>query len=43
MRSAAAWWGLLLLGIILIVVGIQGSLGRMLAVVVTPNRLKVEE
>jgi hypothetical protein len=43
MRSFAAWWALFALGLLLIVAGFQGSLGRILAVIVTPSRLKVEE
>lgn len=42
MRSFAAWWLLFLLGVVLIVAGFQGSLGKLLAVIVTPSRLKVE-
>jgi hypothetical protein len=42
-RSIAAWWGLFFLGILLIVMGFQGSAGRFLAVVVTPARLTVKE
>jgi hypothetical protein len=43
MRSFAAWWLLFLLGAVCIIAGFQGSLGRLLAVIVTPSRLKVEE
>ena len=43
MRSIAAWWALLFLGVLLILMGIQGSAGRFLAVVVTPARLTVQE
>jgi hypothetical protein len=43
MRSFLAWWALLLLGVLLVVIGLQGSLGRMLAVAVTPSRLTVQE
>lgn len=42
-RSIAAWWALFLLGVVLIVAGFEGSLGRLLAVVFVPSRLKVEE
>jgi hypothetical protein len=43
MRSIAAWWALFFLGVLLIVMGFQGSAGRFLAVVVTPARLSVKE
>ena len=42
-RSFAAWWALFLLGVVLIVAGFQGSFGRLLAVIVTPSRLTVQE
>lgn len=41
MRSALLWLLLLLFGFLLIVVGIQGSLGRVIAVVFTPASLDV--
>lgn len=42
MRAFLAWWALLFAGVLLIVMGMQGSLGRMLAVIVAPGRLVVE-
>lgn len=41
MKGIAAWWALFFLGLLLIVMGLQGSAGRVLAVVLTPGRLEV--
>jgi hypothetical protein len=43
LRSMAAWWGLFILGLVLLIAGFQGSGGKLLAVIVTPSRLKVNE
>lgn len=43
LRSMAAWWGLFLLGVVILIAGFQGSGGRLLAVIVTPSKLKVNE
>lgn len=40
--NAFAWILLLLLGFMLIIVGIQGSMGKMLAVAFTPGLLSVQ-
>lgn len=41
MKGIAAWWALFLLALLLIVIGLQGSGGRVLAVLLTPGRLTV--
>jgi hypothetical protein len=43
MNDALAWIALLLLSIILIVVGFQGSAGKMVAVTFTPSILEIAE
>lgn len=43
MRGSVGWWLLLFLALLLIVAGIQGSLGRLLAAVLTPSQLTVTE
>ena len=40
-RAALAWFILLAVATILIVAGFQGSLGKLLAVALTPSRLVV--
>ncbi len=40
-KDQAVVWGLLFLGIILVIVGFQGALGRLLAVVFAPGALGV--
>jgi hypothetical protein len=42
MRRLLAWWALFFVGVLLIVMGLQGSLGRTLAVLVAPGRLQVQ-
>lgn len=41
MRSALLWILLLLFGFLLLTVGIQGSAGRVIAVIFTPSSLNV--
>ena len=43
MRRLLAWWGLFLLGVLLVVMGVQGSAGRVLAALLTPGRLEAQE
>lgn len=43
MRTFLAWWALALVAVLLIVMGLQGSFGRVLAVLVAPGRLEVDE
>lgn len=43
MRAFLAWWALFLFAVLLVVMGFQGSLGRVLAVLLTPGRLDAHE
>lgn len=43
MRGFLVWLLLLFLGLLLVTVGIQGSAGRVLAVIFTPASLDVQE
>ena len=43
MRQFLAWAALAVLAAMLIVMGFQGSFGRVLAVFVTPGRLQAQE
>lgn len=40
-QSSAAWLALVILGILLVIAGFQGSAGRLLAVVFAPDKLEV--
>lgn len=39
MRDTANWFILFLIGVLLIVIGIQGSLGKMLACILIPSKV----
>jgi hypothetical protein len=41
MKSTGAWFFLLLLGLLLMVAGVQGSLGRIIAVIFVPDMLRI--
>lgn len=41
MKDTLTWLGLIVFAIMVIVMGVQGSLGRVLAVVFVPNALEV--
>jgi len=43
MRAAAAWLFILILALLILIAGFQGSFGRMLAVLFVPGRLQISQ